>query len=66
MAFSIYKVIRVGCLLRSFMPRGVNKPTVRQTSHANEFVNPKSHAREKPLFAGNKRLKTLNDTHTTT
>ena len=30
---------------------GVNKAITRQTSHANDFVNAKSHAREKPLFA---------------
>ena len=27
---------------------GANKPTTRQTSHADDFVNAKSHAREKP------------------
>ena len=27
------------------------KPTMRQTSHANDLVNAKSHAREKPLLA---------------
>ena len=32
--------------------RGVNKPTTRETRHANDFVNAKSHAREKPLLAG--------------
>ena len=31
---------------------GVNKPTTRQASHLNDFVNTKSHAREKPLLAG--------------
>ena len=31
---------------------GVNKATTRQTSHVNDFVNAKSHAREKPLLAG--------------
>ena len=30
----------------------VNKPTTRQTSHTNDFVNAKSHAREKPLLEG--------------
>ena len=38
-----------------FMPRekqGGNKLTTRQTSHANDFVNAKSRAREKPLLAG--------------
>ena len=28
--------------------RGVNKPTTQQTSHANDFVNVKSHAGNKP------------------
>ena len=32
--------------------QGVNKPTTRETTHANDFVNAKSHAREKPLLAG--------------
>ena len=32
--------------------RGVNKPITRRTRHANDFVNAKSHAREKPLLAG--------------
>ena len=32
--------------------RGVNKPTTRQTRHAKDFLNAKSHAREKPLLAG--------------
>ena len=31
--------------------RGINKLTRWQTSHANDFVNAKSHAREKPLLA---------------
>ena len=35
-----------------FTPRGVNQPTTRQTRHANDFVNAKSHAKEKPLLAG--------------
>ena len=30
----------------------VNKATTPQTSHVNDFVNAKSHAREKPLLAG--------------
>ena len=37
---------------REKQTRVVNKPTTRQTSHANDFVNAKSHAREKPLLAG--------------
>ena len=32
--------------------RGVNKPTTQQTSHANDFVKAKSHAREKTLLTG--------------
>ena len=47
MGFSVHEVIRVSCLSRD-----VNKPTTRQTRHANDFVNAKSHAREKPLLAG--------------
>ena len=35
---------------------GVNKATTRQTSHVNDFVNAKSHAREKTLLAGKKGL----------
>ena len=33
-------------------PQGVNQLTTRKTSHAKDFVNAKSHAREKPLLAG--------------
>ena len=32
--------------------RRVTKPTTRQASHANDFVNAKSHARKKPLLVG--------------
>ena len=32
--------------------RVVEKLTTRQTSHANDFVNAKSHAKKKPLLAG--------------
>ena len=42
MGFSVHEVIRVSCLSRD-----VNKPTTRQTRHANDFVNAKSHARER-------------------
>ena len=53
MAFSVYEVVRgdfsVAYLVCS---RGVNKLTTRQKSHANDFVNGKSHAREKPLLSG--------------
>ena len=31
---------------------GLFTPPTRQTSHANDFVNAKSHGREKPLLAG--------------
>ena len=44
--FSVYEVIRVVFLLRSWLT------TTRQTSHVNDFVNVKSHAKEKPLLAG--------------
>ena len=44
--YSVYEVIRVAFLLRSWLT------TTRQTSHMNDFVNVKSHAREKPLLAG--------------
>ena len=30
----------------------VNKPTRRLTSNANDFVNARSNAREKPMLAG--------------
>ena len=39
-AFSVYEVVRVASR--------VNKPTTRQASDANNFVNAKSHARDKP------------------
>ena len=61
MVFSVYEVVRVlvfrlvtlVCLrpVVSFS-QGVNKLTTRQTSHANDFVNDKSNAKEKPLLAG--------------
>ena len=41
MAISVYEVVRVSC-----------QPTTRLTSDANDFVNTKSHAREKSLLAG--------------
>ena len=43
MAFSVYRVVNT---------RGVNKPTTLQTSRANDVVNAKSHASDKPLLAG--------------
>ena len=66
MAFSIYEVVRVACQWCSWFffyapppPPGngkretgdVNKINVRQTSHANDFVNAKSHARKNLLLA---------------
>ena len=54
-AFSVNKVVRVACQSHFglfFRPgekrekrfsRGVNKSTTRQTSHANDFENGKSH-----------------------
>ena len=35
-----------------YTPQGVKTPTTRETSRANDFVNAKSHAKEKPLLAG--------------
>ena len=43
MAFNVYKVVGVACQ---------SKTNVRLTSDANDFVNAKSHAREKPLLGG--------------
>ena len=43
MAFNVYKVVRVACQ---------SKTNVRLTSDADDFVNAKSHAREKPLLGG--------------
>ena len=57
MAFnlSVHEVVRVAYQSRSwfFLYAPANKPTTRQTSHANGFVNAKtkSHGREKPLLA---------------
>ena len=42
MAFSVYEVIRVACVSCT----GFDSTTL-QTSHNNDFVNAKSHAREK-------------------
>lgn len=54
MAFSVYEVICIACLLGSwFVLYGVeNKPTMQQTSNANDFTNARRHASEKPLLAG--------------
>ena len=50
---SVYEVVRVACMSRSsFVSRDVNKPTTRQTSQANDFVNAGSHVTEKPLLSG--------------
>ena len=46
MAFGIYGVIRKA------VSQGVNKPSIQLTSDASDFVNAKSHAREKPLLTG--------------
>ena len=43
MAFNVDKVVRVACQ---------SKTNVRLTSDANDFVNAKRHAREKPLLGG--------------
>ena len=60
MAFSVNKLIHVACQMRSWFVLyapgeiqgvlGVNN--YAQTSHANDFVNAKSHTGEKPLLAG--------------
>ena len=51
MAFSVYEVVRVAYQSRSWFV--IYAPTTRQTaSHANDFVNAKSYAREKALLAG--------------
>ena len=44
--FSVYEVIRVAFLLRSWLT------TTRQTSHMNDFVNVKSRARENLCLQG--------------
>ena len=50
MAFSVgYEVIRVAQLSVAWL---VRLRPVRNLSLANDFVNAKSHAREKPLAAG--------------
>ena len=55
MAFRVNEVIRVACQSHSWFVLytlgGVNKLTTRQTSHTNDFVNAKSHARKKSLLA---------------
>ena len=53
-AFSICEVVRVACLWRSWFvnKRRVNKSTTQLTSDSNDFSNPKSHARKKPLLGG--------------
>ena len=43
-------------LVGEWLAYGANKPTTRQTSHANDFVNAKSRAREKAAPLG-KRLR---------
>ena len=39
-------------LFTPYFSRGVNKPTTGLTSHANDFVNAKSHAGKKRLLVG--------------
>ena len=61
MAFSINEVVCVACQSHSWFVLytlgGVNKLTMRQPSHTNDFVNAKSHAREKSLLAGYEKWK---------
>ena len=45
-------IIPVVGLLTPYFSRGVNKPTTGLTSHANDFVNAKSHAGKKRLLVG--------------
>ena len=59
MAFSVYEVIRVACLSRGWFVynpclflTASNQTNYAQASHANDFVNAKSHARKKPLLVG--------------
>ena len=49
MAFSIYKVYRVGSLHVPWE----NKPIMQLASHTNDFVDAKSHARENLCLQGN-------------
>ena len=50
MAFSVYEVVHVACLSRGWFA------TSPKTSHANDFVNAKSHGREKHLIAGYRKV----------
>ena len=58
MSLSVFTII---VLVPFFVPvavrnarekQGKNKPTTRQTRHANDLVNAKSHAKEKHLLTG--------------
>ena len=40
------------CHVVGLLRKQTTNYVTRQTSHANDFVNGKSHAREKPLLAG--------------
>ena len=61
MAFSVYEFVRVACLSRSYIKK--NRLRDRHTSDANDIVNAKNHAREKPVLAGYKQInKQLNKT----
>ena len=53
MVFSVYEVVRVACLSRRlFFITGRKQTSYATDEHANDFLNAKSHAREKPLLAG--------------
>ena len=52
MAFSVYEVVPVACQSRIWFCLSPTSATTRQTSYANDLVNAKSLAREKPLLAG--------------
>ena len=61
MAFSVNEDVRVACQSHSWFVLytlgGVSKLAMRQTSHTNDFVNAKSHAREESLLTGYKKWK---------
>ena len=52
MAFSVYEVVRAACLSRSWFVTGRKQTSYATDEHANDFLNSKSYAREKPLLAG--------------
>ena len=61
MAFSVNEDVRVACQSHSWFVLytlgGVSKLATRQTSHTNDFVNAKSHAREESLLTGYEKWK---------